>query len=85
MKQHIENKVKDCTACLASGKTLKHQLQKKHYGKLAKVTQPGHEIQIDLTGKLPNKNFYNEVQIMMAVGRFSKYPTVNICKSSEKT
>ena len=34
MKQDIENKVKDCTACLASGKNLKYQLPKKHYGKL---------------------------------------------------
>ena len=34
MKQDIENKVKDCTACFASGKNLKYQLPKKHYGKL---------------------------------------------------
>ena len=33
MKQDIENKVKDCTACLASGKNLNYQLPKKHYGK----------------------------------------------------
>ena len=57
MKQDIENKVKDCTACLASGKNLKYQLPKKHYRKLEKLTEPSQEIQIDFTGKLPNKNF----------------------------
>ena len=29
-KQDIETKVKDCTACLASGKNLNYQLPKKH-------------------------------------------------------
>ena len=34
MKQVIDNKVKDCTACLASGENLKPQISKNHYGKL---------------------------------------------------
>ena len=55
MKQDIENKVKDCTACLASGKNLNYQLPKKHYGKLEKLTEHGQEKQIDFTGKLHNK------------------------------
>ena len=55
MKQDIENKVKDCTACLASGKNLNYQLPKKHYGKLEKLTEPGQEIQIDFTRKLHKK------------------------------
>ena len=49
------DKTKDCTACLASGKSLKHQLPKKHYGKLEKLSKPGQEIRIDFTGKLHNK------------------------------
>ena len=44
MEQDIENKVKDCTACFASGKNLKYQLAKKHYGKLEKPTEPGQEL-----------------------------------------
>ena len=83
MKQDIENKVKDSTACLASGKNLKYQLPKKHYGKLEKLTKPGQEIQIDFTGKLHNKNIHGEVQILIAIDRFSKWSTVKTCKSAE--
>ena len=45
MKQDIETKVKDCTACPASGKSPKHQLPKRHYGKLEKLFEPRQEIQ----------------------------------------
>ena len=55
MKKDIENKVQDCTACLASGKNLKYQLPKKFYGKLKKLSEPVQEIQFDFTGKLHNK------------------------------
>ena len=53
--KNIKNKVKDCTACLASGKSLQYQLPKKHYGKLEKLSEPGQEIQIGFTRKLQNK------------------------------
>ena len=76
-------KVQDCTACLASGKNLKYQLPKKHYRKLEKLSKPGQEIQIDFTGKLHNKHLHGETQILIAVDRFSKWPTVKICKSAE--
>ena len=36
MRQDIENKVKECTACLASGKSLKNQLPKKTLRKTRK-------------------------------------------------
>ena len=83
MKQDIKNKVKDCTACLASDKSLNYQLPKKHYGKLQKLTEPGQEIQIDLTGKLHNKKINGDKQLLIAIDRFSKWPTVKLCKSAE--
>ena len=83
MKQDIENRVKDCTACLASGKNLKYQLPKKHYGKLEKLSEPGQEIQIVFTGKLHNKNLHREIQILIAVDGFSEWSTVKYCKTSE--
>ena len=82
-KNDIETKVKDCTACLALGKSLKYQLPKKHFGKLEKLTEPVQELQIDFTGKLHNKNIHGDVQILIAVDRFSRWPTVKICKTSE--
>ena len=83
INRDIENKVKDCIACLASGENLKYQLPKNHYGKLKKLTEPGQEIQIDFTGKLQNKRINGDVQILVAVDRFSKWPTVKICKTAE--
>ena len=68
----IENKAKDYTACLASGKNLKYQLPKSHYGNLKTLTEPGQEIQIDFTGKLHNKKINEDVQILIAIDRFSK-------------
>ena len=79
----IEEKVKNCVACLSSGKNLKYQLPKNESGKLRTLTEPGQEIQIDFTGKLHNKKLNGENQLLIAVDRFSKWPTVKICKTSE--
>ena len=83
MKQDIENQVKVCTACLASGKNLIYHKPKMYNGKLEHLSGPGQEIQIDFTGKSQNKNLQGEIQIILAVDRFSKWPTVQICKTSE--
>ena len=82
-KQDIETKVKDCTACLASGKNPNYQLPKKHYEKLETLSEPGQEIQIDFTGTLHNKKLTSELQVLIAINRFSKWPTAKICKTSE--
>ena len=60
-------------------KNLKYQLPSKHYGKLEKLTELGQEIQTDSTGKLHNQKINGDVQIIIAVDRFSKWPTVKIC------
>ena len=73
INRDIENKVKDCIACLASGKNLKFQLPNNHYGKLKKLIEPGQEIQIDFTGELHNKRINGDVQISIAGVRFSIY------------
>ena len=70
-------------ACKSSGKNLKYQLPKQNFGKLKTLTEPGQEIQIDYSGKLNNKNLKGDHQILIAIDRFSKWPTAKICKSSE--
>ena len=75
--------VKNCIACLSSGKNLKYQIPKNESGKLKTLTEPGQEIQIDFTEKLHNKQFNGEKQLLIAVDRFSKRPTVKIYKTSE--
>ena len=82
INKDIEEKVKNCIACLSSGKNLKYQLPKNESGKLKTLTEPGQEIQIDFTGKLHNKKLNGE-NLLIAVDRFSKWPTVKICKTSE--
>ena len=71
INRDIENKVKNCIACLASVKILKYQLPNNHYGKLEKLTEQGQEIRINCTGKLHNKQINGDVQILKAVDRFS--------------
>ena len=83
MKQDIETKVKFCTGCLATVQRPKYQLPKKHYGKLEKLSEPRRETKIDFTGKLSNKKLSGETQILIAVNRFSKWPTTKICRASE--
>ena len=82
INKDIEKKVKNCIACLSSGMNLKYQLPKNESGKLTTLTEPGQEIQIDFTGKLHNKKLNGE-NLLIAVDRFSKWPTVKICKTSE--
>ena len=83
INKDIEEKVKNCIACLSSGKNLKYQIPKNENGKLKILTEPGQEIQIDFTGKLHNKKLNGESQLLIAIGRFSKWPTVKICKTTE--
>ena len=83
MRKDIEQKIKDCTACLATGKYLKYQIPKNQNRKLEKLSEPGQELQIDFTGKLHNKKLNGERQILTAIDRFSKWSTAKISKTSE--
>ena len=72
INRDIENKVKDCIACLASGKNLKYQLPVYNC-----------KISTDFTGKIHNKRINGDVQILITVDHFSKWATVKICKTAE--
>ena len=83
MRKDTEQKVKDCTAFLATCKNFKYQIPKNQYGKLEKQSEPGQELLIDFTRKLHNKNLNREPQKLIAIGRFSKWPRAKICKTSD--
>ena len=83
INKDFEEKVKNCIVCLSSGKRLKYQIPKNESGKLKVPIEPGQEIQIGFTGKVYNKNLNGENQLLIAIDRFSKWPTVNICKTAE--
>ena len=40
MQKEIEDKTKNCVACMSSGKNLKYQLPKQNFGKLKTLTEP---------------------------------------------
>ena len=62
---------------------MKYQIPKNESGKLKVLTEPGQEIQIDFTGKMHTKKLNGENQLQIAMDRFSKWPTVKICKTAE--
>ena len=68
---------------MASGKNLNYQMPKHAFGKLKTLKEPGQENQTDFFGNLNHKKLKGEHQSLIAVDRFSKRPTVQICKSSE--
>ena len=70
-------------ACMASGKNLNYQIPKNNFGKVKPLTEQGQKFQIDFSGKLNHKKLNGIQQILIAIDRFSKRPTVRICKSSE--
>ena len=83
MFKAIEDKIKNCVACMASGKNLNYNIPRDNFGKLKTLTEPGQENQIDIPGKLNHKKLNREHQILIALDRFSKCSTVRIRKSSE--
>ena len=68
---------------MTSGKNLKCQIEGKNYGKLTELNEPGQELQIDFSGKLHNRKISGEPYLLIAIDRFSKWPTAKICKSTE--
>ena len=62
MSKEIEDKTKNCVACMASGGNLNYQILKNNFGKLKTITEPGQEIQIDFSGKLNHKKRNGEHQ-----------------------
>ena len=47
------------------------------------LIEPDQEKQINCTAKLHSKNKSVDVIILIAVGRFRKWPTVKTCKTAE--
>ena len=84
INRDIKEKIKPCIACLASGKNVKYQILMNKSGKLKSLPEPGLEIQIDFNGKLQNQLVNGENQVLIAIDRLSKRPTVKTCKTSER-
>ena len=82
--QEIQEKAENCPSCRASGKNLVTQLASTEKNKLKFLSEPNQKIQLDFAGPIKSKTRGN-VYILVAVDRFSKWPTAQICKKYRLT
>ena len=80
LHREIRKKAKNCPSCRVSGKNLKTQLPSAERNKLEIVFEPNQEIQLDFGGP---KNQRLTVYVLVAVDRFSKWPTAQICRNTD--
>ena len=78
----IRTKVENCTSCRMSGKNLKTQIPKTEKNYLDLLTEPNQEIQLDFAGPINSKS-RGTLYILVAVDRFSRWPTAKICSRTD--
>ena len=83
IKKNIENKCSTCAASMSPGKILKYQLPSTEKTRLPTLTEPGQETKNPFDRKSHNKYVTGEPYIFIEIDRYSKWPVVRICKSSE--
>ena len=81
MHRQIIEKAEKCDACIQTGKNLKSLQPYKEWQPLPELTKPNEEIQIDFAGPLyPDQK--TNTYILVAIDRYSKFPTAMITKST---
>ena len=80
--QELREKAENCPSCRASGKNLVTQLPFTKKNKLEILSEPNQEIQLDFAGPIKSKT-RGDVYILVAIDRFSKWPTAQICKNTD--
>ena len=75
----IKEKAENCPSCRASGKNLTTQLPSTEKNNIENLSEPNQEIQLDFAGPIKSKT-RGDVYILVAVDRFSKWLTAQICK-----
>ena len=79
--REIRGKAESCPSCRASGKNLKTQLPSTEK-KLEVLSKPNQETQLEDAGPRKLKT-RGDVYNLVAVDRFSKWPTAQICKNTD--
>ena len=82
LHREIREKAETCPSCRTAGKNLNTQIPQTDVNRLEILTEPGQEIQLDFAGPIKSKS-RGDVYILVAVDRFSKWPTAQICKSTD--
>ena len=80
--REIRDKAENCPSCRTAGKNLKTQIPQSETKRLEILTEPGQEIQLDVAGPIKSKSRGN-VYILVAIDRFSKWPTAQTCKNTD--
>ena len=81
MHKDIVNLAEECRSCTRYGKNAKYIIPKNATKHLPLLMQPGQEVQLDYAGpheEYKGKNIY----LLVAVDRYSKFPSVKITKST---
>ena len=81
LNRDVHEKAETCPSCRAAGKNIITQIPSTEKNNLEILTEPNQEIQLDFAGPIKSKS-RGDVYILVAVDRFSKWPTAQVCKSA---
>ena len=81
LTEQIEKKCSECVPCRASGKNIKPDIPKTEINTLPKLSEPNEEIQLDFIG--PIKYKHKTIYVLLAMDRYSKWPTASLCKTTD--
>ena len=82
LHREIREKAENCPSCRASDKNLATQIPSTEKNNLEILSEPNQEIQLDFAGPIKSKT-RGDVYILVAVDRFRKCPTAQICKYTD--
>ena len=82
MNREIHEKAESCPSCRAAGKNLITQIPSTEKNNLDILTEPNQEIQLDFAGPIKSRT-RGDVYILVAIDRFSIWPTAHICKRAD--
>ena len=80
--REIHEKAETCPSCRAAGKNIITQIPSIEKNNLDILTEPNQEIQLDFAGPINSKS-RGDVYILVALDRFSIWPTAQVCKNTD--
>ena len=81
LHKDLVNMAEDCRSCARYGKNAKYVIPKNASKPLPLLSQPGEELQLDYAGPLEDTKG-RKIFLLVAIDRYSKFPLVNITKST---
>ena len=82
IQREMQEKAESCPSCRAAGKNIVTQIPSTEKNTLEILAEPNQEIQLDFAGPIKLKT-RGDVYILVAIDRLSKWPTAQICKSTD--